>query len=159
MSKAPKRRLKAANERVRIVTKTPKERKTRCIQSERSNSDINNIVAKAYKTGHLPVLMNRQPMEALPDVQTYQEALDKVVHAQQSFEQLPSEIRNKFENDPKKLLKALEKPEENIELLLEASVLEEVKQTIDPVVQELRNLNSSLGKQSGAAANGGEATE
>lgn len=132
-------RVKTRTERTRIKTSAPHpDLKNKCIQSEKKNQDINNIVARAHVTGHLPVLMQRQPIQQLPDSMTFQEAMDKVVHAQQSFERLPAEIRIKFDNDPKKLLKALEDPKKNLDLLKEASVIEEVNEVIHPVVQELR---------------------
>lgn len=102
-----KRVTKSAYNRTRIKTAGDPERKSKCVQSEKHASDINNIMARAHKTGQLPVLMNRQEVTPLPDGQTYQDALNKVVFAQQQFEQLPSEIRTLFENDPKKLLDAI----------------------------------------------------
>jgi len=109
------RKLKKAYTRTRVQTQIS-ERKTKAVQSERKHSDINNIVSKAYKTGQLPVLMNRQPMEQLPDALTYQEALNKVVFAQQQFERLPSSIRSEFENKPENMLSAITKAEKNPEL-------------------------------------------
>lgn len=100
-------KVKAPYERTRVVT-DPGERQTKCVQSERDSSDINNIMARAYKTGKIPVLMNRQPLPEMPDVGTYQDMLNKVVFAQQSFEKLPSAIRVEFENKPEKMLQAIE---------------------------------------------------
>ena len=96
-----KRKLKKAYTRTRIKTGNPNP-VSKCVQSERRHVDINNIVAKAHKTGTLPVLMGRNSMPELVDNMTYQDALDKVVSANQAFELLPSEIRVQFDNDPKK---------------------------------------------------------
>lgn len=108
--------VKSPKERTRVLSISPEDTKTKAVQSEARNSDINNIVAKAYKTGQLPVLMNRKPMEQLPGVETYQDAMNKVVFAQQAFARLPSEIRNSFDNDPAKMLFALENSKDNPEL-------------------------------------------
>lgn len=152
-------KIKDRYARTRVITEIPPAAETKCRKSEKNNACINNIVAKAYKTGQLPVLMHRQPLPELPSEQTYQEMLDKVVHAQQRFEQLPASIRNAFDNDPKMLLRALENPQDNMELLLKANVLEEVKQKTDPVIAELQSINKSIqsslpAKQSGEAAKG-----
>ena len=116
MSKSDKHKIKPAYSRTRVKTEQPKERRTRAVQSERNASDINNIVARAKQTGQLPVLMNRKPVPQMPDVDSYQDALDKVVTAQQNFARLPSEIRAKFDNDPSKLLFAIQNSDKNPEL-------------------------------------------
>lgn len=99
--------VKAAHQRTRCKTEIPEGTKTKCVQSEKHTSDINNIVARAYKTGQLPVLTGRQPIPELPDHQTYQDMMNKVVFAQQSFERLPAAIRAAFENKPERMLEHL----------------------------------------------------
>ena len=113
--KIKERRVKNPYERTRVVTKV-KERRTKAVQSERKSADINNIVARAYQTGQLPVLMGRQHIEQLPDVESYQDAMNKVVFAQQQFERLPAAIRDEFDNDPSKMLQAVSQSGENPEL-------------------------------------------
>lgn len=109
------RKIKSAYTRTRVKT-SPKSTKTKAVQSEKHASDINNIMARAHKTGQLPVLMNRKEAQPLPDGQTYQDALNKVVYAQQQFEQLPSNIRTIFENDPVKMLEALSQSDKNADV-------------------------------------------
>jgi len=154
------RTIKSAHQRDRVKTYGDPDRKTKAVQSEKHASNINNIVAKAHVTKQLPVLMHRQPIENLPTDLSYQDALNKVVYAQQSFARLPSEIRTKFDNDPAKLLQALQDPTKNLDLLVEASVLEPVKEIIDPILAELRKINEPPAKPSGgnAAPIGGEAS-
>lgn len=110
------RKIKKAYTRTRVKTEIDPERKTKAVQSERHNSDINNIVAKAHKTGQLPVLVNRKPIPSLPEAATYQQMLDKVVQANQAFERLPSEVRANFGNDPRNMLMAIEQADGNEEL-------------------------------------------
>jgi phage internal scaffolding protein len=143
------RKIKKAYTRTRVKTQIPEERKTKAVQSERKNSDINHIVAKAYKTGQLPVLMNRKPIEQMPDELTYQEALNKVVFAQQQFEQLPSAIRAEFENKPENMLAAISRSEKEPAVkakLQEMGIMER------PIPADLSAEQSPVG------ANGGEAT-
>ena len=47
------RRVKQPYERTRTQTDVP-SRKTKAVQSEKKHSDINNIVARAHKTGQFP---------------------------------------------------------------------------------------------------------
>jgi len=109
------RQVKSPHERTRVITEIA-DPKTRAIQSEARNSDINHIVAKAYQTGQMPVLMNRQPLPDMPNVESYQDAMNKVVFANQAFERLPSAIRAEFANSPQNMLYAVENSHNNPEL-------------------------------------------
>lgn len=104
--------VKEPKTRTRVQT-VIEDRKTKTIQSEKTHSNINNIVAKAHRTGQLPILMRRQPIPSLPDAMSYQEALDKVVFAQQSFERLPAAVRAEFGNNPQNMLQAVEQSQNN----------------------------------------------
>jgi phage internal scaffolding protein len=151
MSKTKARKVKSAYTRTRIQTNHG-ERKTKAVQSERKHSDINNIVAKAYQTGQLPVLMGRKHVESMPDVETYQDALNKVVFAQQQFERLPSHIRAEFENKPENMLSAIERSQNDPQLkqkLQEIGMLDKPEPIPHPSIPA---------EQSGEAASGGEAT-
>lgn len=105
-------RVKPRNERTRVVTETV-EHKSKAVQSEAIASDINHIVARAMRGGQLPVLMHRQPMPDLPSNLTYQDAMNKVVLAQQAFARLPSNVRTQFDNKPENLLAAVELSKDN----------------------------------------------
>lgn len=109
------RTVKAPHERTRVITHITDE-KTKAVQSEAKNSDINNIVAKAYQSGRLPTLINRQPIDELPDVESYQDAMNKVVFANQAFERLPSGIRAEFANSPQNMLHAVTQSQSNPEI-------------------------------------------
>lgn len=135
------RTVKKGYKRQRVQTKI-KDTKTRVVQSEKDSSDINNIVARAHHTGQLPVL-NKQHIEVMPDVQSYQDAMNKVVFAQQAFEQLPSQIRAKFDNDPSKMLEAISASSTNPEIKDQLTEIGLFEKEIAPLVSE---------------SNGGEAT-
>lgn len=143
------RKIKPAYARTRVTTDIPEDRKTKAVQSEKKHSDINNIVAKAYQTGSLPILMGRQHMPDLPTEATYQDMLNKVVFAQQAFERLPSAIRAEFDNKPEKMLAAIERSKDSPETakkLQNLGILEKPEPIPSPA------------EQSGVAASGGVAT-
>lgn len=83
-------------------------------QSQYKDTDINNIVKRYQVTGLLDS-PGSVPFETLqygdatllPD---YQTALDLVNNVQEEFSSLPSDIREKFDHDPMKLLDALQDP-------------------------------------------------
>lgn len=75
-------------------------------QSFKDESNINNIVNKYLRTGILPdtsraALAKWGDFSEIPD---YKEALDTVLIAQEAFGELPSSLRNRFNNDPAELL-------------------------------------------------------
>lgn len=84
-------------------------------QHFKEECDINNIIARFTRTGLLP----QYPGEDMQygDYTTsldYHEAMTIVAQAKQQFESLPSSVRDKFDNDPAKMLDFVSK-KENIE--------------------------------------------
>lgn len=74
-------------------------------QQFKEECDVNNILAKYKKTGMLNHVNKHQGnFGDFASVDDYQTSLHKLMIAQQSFNQLPSELRNKFDNDPGKLI-------------------------------------------------------
>jgi len=74
-------------------------------QSFKDECDINTIMGRYLKTGVLPENLTQAEAQYLDvsDVD-FQEAAQLVAGAKSLFEQLPSSIRNRFDNDPAKLL-------------------------------------------------------
>lgn len=70
-------------------------------QEFKDESDINTIMAQYMRTGELPQvnLIAPQYLE-LSDGLSFQEQMQAVVDAQNLFAELPSQIRNRFQNDP-----------------------------------------------------------
>lgn len=89
-------------------------------QHFKDQCDVNKIIAKYKKTGEITHLAKTPAMyKDLSNVPTYQEALDTVLRADQAFANLPARMREKFQNQPAKLLEFLEDPknkEEGIKL-------------------------------------------
>lgn len=78
------------------------------------DADINNILKRYATTGWLvdpsSPRNNRKPMwDDYSKMLDYQASLDKVVKAQAMFDDLPVEIRERFNYDPAKLLAFLDK--------------------------------------------------
>ncbi len=81
-------------------------------QSFKFETDINNICeGKAFSS--LPANRNQPIYDDFTNLGKYQESLDLVSKAQSMFEELPSNIRNKFENNPQKLIDFVSNPEVN----------------------------------------------
>lgn len=73
-------------------------------QQYREDTDVNVIIRKAIKTGEpLPF----KPGGTYGDfsiLKDYQSALAMITDAQEAFEGLPAKVRNRFDNDPGKLV-------------------------------------------------------
>lgn len=74
-------------------------------QQFKDECDINTIVAKFNKLGQLPELIRKDAkygdFTAVPE---YQHALDTVIKAQEQFEALDANVRDRFANDPARFL-------------------------------------------------------
>lgn len=83
-------------------------------QSFKKECDINHIMAQYLKTGNINHLAkyNGQYMDCTS--MTFQEALNTVIKAQEVFDELPSELRERFGHDPGKFLDFVHEPK-NIE--------------------------------------------
>jgi len=67
--------------------------------------DINNIIARYQKTGELTHLnQNRGAFADLSEITTYQDMVNQVMKADETFAALPAQIRKRFENNPQKLI-------------------------------------------------------
>lgn len=76
----------------------------RTIQSAKNDSDINVIVKRFGLTGQLR-LSNVEPFYGdFSGVEDYQSAMNMLLDANRAFMDLPSEVRNRFANDPAKLI-------------------------------------------------------
>ncbi len=80
-------------------------------QNFRDETNINLILAKYAKTGLLDHVNKYGGQYAdMPDQDDYQGAMNLVMEAQSMFEELPSGIRAKFENDPGQFLDFVDDP-------------------------------------------------
>lgn len=94
---------------MRVVTVNPDPTMTKSDMA--AACDINNIMAAYKRTGIFTHTANGQPRyEDLPDAVDYQQAMNRVVEAQSAFEALPAELRDRFANEPARLLAFLADP-------------------------------------------------
>ena len=111
--------------------------------------DINNVVARALRTGVLPGIDRQALYGDFSQVTDYATAQVKIAEAKQSFEQLPSDIKEQFDNDVTKLLDWIDNPdneEEAIKLgLLPGEVSSEANEntTVDDTVLESNQVEDS----------------
>lgn len=83
-------------------------------QQFKDEVDINTMVKRFGLTDFstLPGVLDPRYYGDFSDAPTsFRDALDRVRTAQQRFEQLPAEIKNRFDNDPAKLLDFVQNPE------------------------------------------------
>lgn len=73
-------------------------------QEFKDECDINKILANYAQTGQLGHLNTRPPMWGDVGPQDFQTALHLVMDAQAEFDKLPAKVRDRFANDPAKLL-------------------------------------------------------
>lgn len=80
-------------------------------QAMKSESDINNIMAKYAKTGIISHLSNHQGQYGdFSEVTDYHTALNQMIEAESSFASLPSGVRAEFDNNPGKFLDFVHDP-------------------------------------------------
>lgn len=108
---------------------------SRTQQQFRKSADIGTIVNNLAK-GILPI-GNKSEAKFVDayDVSSYHESLNIVTKTKQTFEQLSKHVRNRFQNNPAKMLEFLNNPEnmeEAIKLGL-ATPTEKPKETISKV--------------------------
>ena len=69
-------------------------------QSQKDDADINTIMNRYMATGELPYLNEGNPQWADLTGVDFQDALHLIMEAEERFGELPSAIRDRFQNDP-----------------------------------------------------------
>lgn len=87
-------------------------------QADADDCDINVMMARYQNTGELPRMNPRAPQWGdFSSVLDYREALDVVRQAETDFDMLPADVRDRFGNDPAKMLEFLSDPENKAEAI------------------------------------------
>jgi len=73
-------------------------------QSFKDECDVNFIMARYISTGEMPILNQQAPQYLDVTGLDYQGAMEFIAGANSLFQEMPAEIRNKFENSPAKFL-------------------------------------------------------
>lgn len=121
-------------------------------QHFKDECDINNIIERFTRTGLLP----QYPGEDMQygDYTTsvdYHEAMTIVAQAKQQFEALPSSVRDKFDNDPAKMLDFVSK-KENIEESVRLGLLN--REALE-IIKDTGNVGSDILVSSGSVGDSG----
>lgn len=113
-------------------------------QNHKDEANINSIVKR-----HGMDLIRKTAQLSAPDMQwddvtgnDFQEAMFKVTKAQQTFDQLPSELRSKFDNNPAKFLDFVQNPENGEKMVEYGLANKPVPETVTKV-EVINNVGSS----------------
>jgi phage internal scaffolding protein len=69
-------------------------------QEFKAESDINTIMSRYQRTGELPQINVVAPQYLDVTEMNFQDHMNQIREAQELFDQLPSQLRNRFQNDP-----------------------------------------------------------
>lgn len=86
-------------------------------QQFKDQSDLNVLFAKYLETGEMPQIQETLTYGNFEGVFDFQSAMNAVRAAQETFDQLPARIKNRFDNDPQKLLQFMNDDENREEAI------------------------------------------
>ena len=127
----------AYGERKRVTLKCPEDVITE--QHHKDACSVSHILAMYDKTGIITHVSRAQAEYGdFTVVNEYQEALNRVIRADEAFSALPSDVRKRFENDPGKFFEFATNPENAEEMVKMglAKAIEEPKPTKVEVVNQ-----------------------
>lgn len=94
----------------------PDDEKNRLTKQEFAEEvDINTILKRFNVTGHLPTGVRMPTYGDFEGIDNYQDALNAVREAGESFAAMPAEIRERFGNDPGKFVDFTANPDNRAE--------------------------------------------
>ena len=115
----------------KAVVKTAVGKKTMTKQSFAEECDINNIMAKYQKTGLIDHYNRNAPQYGFATSHDFRESLELVKKAQDMFDELPSQIRRKFDESPQKVLAFCEDPNNRSEMAVLGLLNEEATSALE----------------------------
>lgn len=114
-------------------------------QEARDEVDINTIVRRFGLTGELPQGLRAPSYGDFTGIGDYQSALNAVLAAEATFNQVPAEVRARFANDPQRFLAFCSDP-------ANADELEKLGLLSDAAVQRRRDAAAAKAAEQAAAA-------
>lgn len=75
------------------------------VQSQRDEADINTLVKRFGITGQMPQNVRAPTFEDFTEVFDFQSAMHAVMAAQESFMQMPADVRSRFGNDAQEFVR------------------------------------------------------
>lgn len=119
-------------------------------QAEKDACDVNLILNRFERTGVLPDMIRQDGRYGdFSDVGTYQEALNTVILAQEQFEALDAHVRDRFGNDPMKMLEFCSRSE-NLEEMVKLGLA--VASPVTPSQPAATDSGAQLSGSQGAGA-------
>lgn len=135
MKKVTYQRKNAKGEVVGFGIKTVNELPSKTKQSFRDMVNTNKIIQKYRQTGIINHITSKDGVYGdFSEMKDFSGALNTVIKAKQQFEGLPSEVRNRFGNDPQQLILFLQDPkniDESVKLGLRVKKEEPKKPNTD----------------------------
>lgn len=110
--------------------------------------DANFIMKKYSQTGEITHLARNQGVYAdVSEIGDYQSALDTVMRAQDAFETVPAQLREKLQNDPQKFLEFIQNPE-NRDEMIKYGIIEAKRPeiTLDDIKNEIKSIKKTTSK-------------
>ena len=111
------RRVNADGVIIRRRVRTSSSQVTRTAQAHRGSTNINSIMKRFRKTGELPINERDPKYGDFTSFQDYHDTVQKLIDAENDFNQLPAETRKRFANDPGEIIAFLQNPENMAEAI------------------------------------------
>lgn len=153
---ANKNGVRAPRQRKRVQSVNIEASMTK--QADKDRACIHKILEKGSSTGLYPV-RDVDPLQGdLPDVDSFHDAMTTLVQAQEAFEALPVELRQRFDNSPKAFLEFVGSQDDDGSLSNydELVSLGFIEPPVEPEVFDVNVVNADA--SAGSEAAGGEST-
>lgn len=106
--------LKNGRKRVQTINKEP----SITDQSYKKECDVNHIINKFMKTGQITHLARQSGIYAdVSNITDLQDSLSKIQLAQEALGSLPAKLRDRFQNDPQKMIDFINDPKNTEECI------------------------------------------
>lgn len=127
-------------------------------QSQKDDCDINLIMARFVKTGVMEHQRIHGAEYGFASADSFNESMQIVAKGKTMFEELPSSIRTKFENDPAKFLDFVQ-DENNRDAMQEMGLAEKSQTGDSPFLQNQSLSGEAINEPSGTAKSGSDAPQ
>lgn len=124
-------------------------------QSHKDECDINQIMSRYMATGELPNIAERAPQYLDVTGLEFQASMDFIAGANTLFHEMPSAIRNRFDNSPALFLDFCSQ-EKNRPELAEMGLLKAIVPPVIPNPTPVQNISPTPSEPASAASGSGD---